>query len=135
MGEDPTKARTDTPIGGKLRRCVQFRDKHRARPEVIRWIGHYLRRELARKSLFYWTAHTKGGALQTTRTQYKNSPSDIEDALYWLGRASSYESGDYDTGGRRAQSAFAVACAGIVSHEVSVLMAKTNQELERERQS
>ena len=81
-----------------------------------------------------WTARlTEQGDVEPMRIKYQNRPEDVEQALFWLGRASEYESGNFASGGRRAQSIYAQQCAGIVSHEVSVMIAKHQQDMKRDR--
>lgn len=111
---------------------MQFRDRHRDRPEVIRWINVYLRRHLSRPRLYRWTCTVDAEGLpKPERVTYCNTPDDVFEALYWLSRAGDHESGNFDAGGRRAQSAKAAACAGIVAHEVSVMLAKSQAEMKK----
>ena len=69
--------------------------------------------------------------MKVTRHLYRNTPEDVEAVLYWMGRASEHEAGLFPEGGRRAQSYKALTCAGIISHEVGVMMAKHNADLEK----
>ena len=66
-----------------------------------------------------------------TRHFYTNTPEDVRQTLHWMGRAAEHEAGCFNSGGRRAQSYKAMMCAGIISHEMGVIMAKHNQEMER----
>lgn len=66
-----------------------------------------------------------------SRHLYSNTAEDVDAVLYWMGRAAEHEAGFFPEGGRRAQSYKAITCAGIISHEVGVMMAKHNQEMER----
>lgn len=66
-----------------------------------------------------------------TRHFYTNTPEDVDQVLYWMGRAAEHEAGIFPEGGRRAQSYKAMLCAGIISHEVGVILAKHNLEMER----
>jgi hypothetical protein len=76
--------------------------------------------------------HSEGdGPVEVKRVMYRNTEKSVAELLYWMGRAAEHESGLHDPGGRRAQSAKASACAGIIAHEVSVMMAKSLQESER----
>ena len=69
--------------------------------------------------------------MEVERHLYTNTPDDVDSVLYWMSRASEYDSGLYPAGGRRAQSFKAMQCAGVIAHEVGVMMAKHNQESER----
>ena len=66
-----------------------------------------------------------------TRHLYTNTPEDVEQVLYWMGRAAEHDAGIFTSGGRRAQSFKAMQCSNIISHEVGVMMAKHNQDLDR----
>lgn len=70
-------------------------------------------------------------AIKVERSWYRNEPQDVEECLYWMGRASDHEAGCWSLGGRRGQSSKASRCAGIIAHEVSVLMAKQLAEQEK----
>jgi len=74
---------------------------------------------------------TAAGEVKVTRHLYTNTPADVDAVLYWMGRAAEHDAGLFPEGGRRAQSYKAMTCAGIISHEVGVMMAKHNQEMER----
>lgn len=96
----------------------------------------YLRRHLQRPRLYRWECTVDAqGIPQPTRTTYKNSAADVAECLYWLGRAGEHESGNFDAGGRRAQSNKASVCAGIVSHEVAVMLAKAQADAKKDRGS
>ena len=69
--------------------------------------------------------------MKVTRHLYRNTPEDVEAVLYWMGRAAEHDAGLFPEGGRRAQSYKALTCAGIISHEVGVMMAKHNADLEK----
>ena len=69
--------------------------------------------------------------MKVTRHLYRNTPEDVEAVLYWMGRAAEHDAGLFPEGGRRAQSYKAMTCAGIISHEVGVMMAKHNADLEK----
>ena len=124
---------TDGGASGKLRAAVQYRDRHRTSPEHVRWFQHYLRRYLLRgRHPRLVAVQSEGdGPVEVERVMYRNTEESVAQLLHWMGRAAEHESGLHAPGGRRAQSALAAACAGIVAHEVSVMMAKSLQESER----
>jgi len=123
---------TNGAAGGKLRAAVQFRDRHRTSPEHVRWFTHYLKRYLLRGRHPRLVARPGDGvAVEVDRVWYTNTEDDVAELLYWMGRAADHESGLHAPGGRRAQPNKAASCAGIVAHEVSVMMAKSLAESER----
>ena len=69
--------------------------------------------------------------MKVTRHFYTNTEEDVRETLYWMGRAAEHEAGVFNPGGRRAQSYKAMMCAGIISHEMGVIMAKHNMEMEK----
>ena len=92
----------------------------------MRWLSLYLSKHLSRGRLPLLKASAPPGAaaIKIERSWYRNEPEDVEECLYWMGRASDHEAGCWSLGGRRGQSSKASRCAGIIAHEVSVLMAK-----------
>jgi hypothetical protein len=96
----------------------------------------YLKRHLMRPKLFRWVSDVDAnGYPAPRRVEYVNTAEDVDTCLHWLGRAAEHDTGNYDDGGRRAQCHKATLCAGIVSHEVAVMIAKSQADAKKDRGS
>ncbi len=106
---------------------------------MVRVLSQVTRHHLATREVVWEDSEmvVKGSKAFARRVErrHRNSAADVDRALYWMGRASDHEAGNFTQGGRGAQATLAVACAGIISNEVAVIHAEEMERVEREQAS